>query len=191
MTDIKKIIKDSISAKAALLGDAFIADIFSIGQSFIHTFQQGNTIFMAGNGGSAADAQHFAAELAGKFETERPGLRAMALTTNSSNITAIANDYSYDSIFSRQIHGFGEKNDIFFGISTSGNSKNIIEAAKSAKEKNMNVICLLGRGGGKLKKISDLSIIVPSENTARIQECHILIIHIISKMVDEAFTKIV
>lgn len=185
--NVRDIIQESINVKNALLNGENISAIQSIGECIICALRQGNTLYIAGNGGSAADAQHFAAELAGKFETERAGLRAIALTTNVSNLTAIANDYGYDEIFSRQIRGLGKKDDVFMGISTSGNSKNIIEAIRTAKEKNMKTICLLGHGGGKLKDVCDMSIIVPSDNTARIQECHIMIIHILSKMVDEAF----
>lgn len=189
MTNIQSIIQDSINIKKTLLQDEYIADIHSIARCLIGALRQGNMIFMAGNGGSAADAQHFAAELAGKFESERSGLPAIALTTNVSNITAIANDYSYDVIFSRQIQGLGREKDVFFGISTSGNSKNILEAAKTAREKNMITLGLLGCDGGKIKNLCDMSIIIPSKNTARIQESHIMIIHIISKLIDEAFAK--
>lgn len=187
--NIGEIIQDSIETKKALLSDQNRAAIQSMGECIINSLKRGNTIYIAGNGGSAADAQHFAAELAGKFETERRGLRAMALTTNTSNITAIANDYSYNKIFSRQLAAFGKERDVFVGISTSGNSQNIIEAAKFAKTKNIISAGLLGRNGGKLKNLCDLAICVPSDSTARIQEAHILIIHIISKMIDDEFSQ--
>ncbi len=146
-----------------------------------------NKIMSCGNGGSAADAQHFSAELICRFEMERPELPAIALTTDTSAITAISNDYSFDKIFSKQVLGLGLKNDILLAISTSGNSKNIIEAIKAAHQKEMIVIALTGKDGGNIAKqlaATDVEIRVPSEITARIQEVHLLTIHCLCHQID-------
>ncbi|KKQ57690.1 MAG: Phosphoheptose isomerase [Parcubacteria group bacterium GW2011_GWA2_38_13] len=185
--NVSEIIRESINTKILLLDEKQIFAIQKMGEIIVHALHEGKTIFMAGNGGSAADAQHFAAELSGKFETERPGLRALALTANTSNITAIGNDFGFNKIFSRQIEGLGSQGDVLIGISTSGNSQNIIEAMSSAKNKNMINLGLLGNDGGTIKNLCDFSCVVPSKNTARIQECHILIIHILSAIADNAF----
>ncbi len=184
---MKKIILESIEVKKKLLDNPYLDIIERIGKTTVDALKNGKKILIAGNGGSAADAQHFAAELAGRFVKERKGLPSIALTTNTSNITAIGNDYGYDVVFSRQLEALGQAGDIFFGISTSGNSKNIIEAMKTAKKNNITTIALLGNDGGTIKNISDISLIIPSHNTARIQECHIMVIHIICKMIDDAF----
>ena len=147
---------------------------------------KGNKLLIIGNGGSAADAQHFAGELMGKFKKEREALPAIALTTNSSILTAIANDYSFDDIFVRQLEGLAENDDILFTISTSGNSKNIIEALKWVSEKNIITIGLSGKDGGDMKNYCDYLIKVDSYNTPRIQEAHILIIHMICELVENA-----
>ncbi len=144
-------------------------------------------ILIAGNGGSAADAQHFAAELVGRFIKERKSLPAIALTTDTSILTAVGNDYGFDKIFERQVMAHGGKGDIFIGISTSGNSENIINAVKAAKQKEMITICLLGNNGGILTNTSDYSIIIPSNKTPRIQELHTAIIHIICEEIDKLF----
>ena len=153
--------------------------------SLIHqTLENKHKVLLAGNGGSAADSQHFAAELVGRFEIERRGLNVIALTTDTSIITSVGNDYGYDRIFSRQLEGVASDGDIFVAISTSGNSKNILEAVKFAKENDIKVIGLLGKDGGEIKNYCDIDIIVPSNNTARIQEVHELIIHTICKNVE-------
>jgi len=148
-------------------------------------FKNKGKILIAGNGGSAADAQHFAAEIVCKFKKERAGYPAIALAVNSSIITAWGNDYNFDSIYSRQVEAFGQAGDIFIGISTSGNSKNIVDAVNKAKQLGIKTICLLGNGGGKLVNLADLSIVIPSTNTPRIQEMHILLIHIICEEVEK------
>jgi len=135
------------------------------------------TVFACGNGGSAADAQHFAAELTGRYIEDRRSYASIALTVDTSALTAIANDYGYARVFARQLEGQGKAHDILIGISTSGNSANVIEATKVAKQKDMTTIALLGRDGGKLKSLCDHPIIVPSTTTARIQEAHIFILH--------------
>lgn len=147
--------------------------------------KRGKKILVAGNGGSAADAQHFAAELVGKYKVERRGFPVISLSTDTSIITAWGNDYSFEDIFARQIEALGKRGDIFVAISTSGNSKNLIQGAKSAKQSGMKVLGLLGRGGGELKNFCDIAIVVPSDNTPRIQEVHTLLVHIISEEVEK------
>jgi len=144
----------------------------------------GGTIFWCGNGGSAADSQHLAAELVGRFKKNRQPLRSIALTTDSSVLTCIANDFSYGEIFSRQIEGLGDKNDLFIAISTSGNSENIQLALLAAKKIGMVSVALLGKKGGVATEIADISLIIPSESTARIQEAHILIGHILCDLIE-------
>lgn len=155
----------------------------------IEALKNGNKILLAGNGGSAADSQHFAAELVGRFKMERKGLPAIALTTDSSNLTSIGNDYGFDKVFSRQVEALGEEGDVFIGISTSGNSKNIIEAVLEAKNRGVKTIGLLGRNGGELAKICDLSIVIPYENTARVQEIHIMTIHLMCEFIEKELAK--
>ncbi len=151
------------------------------------TIKNGEKILLCGNGGSAADAQHIACEFIEKVKMRRKSIPAIALSTNTSNITAIANDESFEKIFSRQIEGIGKKGDILIAISTSGLSKNVISAVNTAKKMGIYTIGLTGKGGGKLKGVVDLSIIVPSHDTARIQESHILIGHLIAEIVEEEF----
>ncbi len=153
----------------------------------VETLKNGNKILICGNGGSAADAQHIAAELTGKYKTERRGLPAIALTTDTSALTAIANDYGYDRIFDRQIEALANNGDLIIGISTSGNSKNIINALKIAKELGCKTLGLTGRDGGVMNELCDINLIVPSNNTPRIQEMHILFGHTICQIVDNEF----
>jgi len=144
-------------------------------------------LYLAGNGGSAADAQHIAAEMTGRFVLERKPLPGMALTTDTSALTAIANDYGYEYVFSRQLEAFAQPGDLFIGISTSGNSPSILNALEVAKKTGCKTIGLTGRGGGKMNELCDINIVVPAEVTARIQEMHILIGHILCKAVDDLF----
>jgi D-sedoheptulose 7-phosphate isomerase len=153
----------------------------------IDTLKNGNKILICGNGGSAADAQHFAAELTGRYKTERRGLPGIALTTDTSALTAIGNDYGYDRVFDRQTQALANKGDLLIGISTSGNSKNIISALSLAKEMGCSTIGLSGRDGGAMNDVCDLNLVVPSDNTPRIQEMHILFIHTICQLVDDNF----
>lgn len=153
------------------------------------TILRGGKILLAGNGGSAADAQHIAAEFVGRYVRERRSLPAIALSTDTSALTAIANDYGFETVFARQIEGLGNENDVFIGISTSGNSPNIVRAADSAKAKGLKTLIFSGRDGGILRGLGDVNIIVPSDITARIQEMHILVGHIICEFVDEKITK--
>lgn len=148
-------------------------------------FTSGRKILVMGNGGSAADAQHFAAELIGRFKLERPSLPAIALTTDSSILTAIGNDYGYDAVFSRQVEGLAAEGDVVVGISTSGNSPNVLAALKLAREKGCITVALLGRDGGSIKAVVDVPLIIPSSDTPRIQEGHILIIHILCDLLEK------
>ena len=178
----------SVETKLKLLSDKnFIIEAEKAGSQMITALKMGRKILIAGNGGSAADAQHFAAELAGQFIHKRKGLPVLALTTNTSIITAIGNDFGYDHIFSRQIEGLGQSGDIFVGISTSGNSKNILQAMASAKNIDITTIGLIGNNGGLMANFCDFKLIVPSSNTQYIQEAHIMIIHELCSMIDNAF----
>jgi D-sedoheptulose 7-phosphate isomerase len=151
------------------------------------TIQNGNKVLIAGNGGSAADAQHIAAELSGRFVKNRKALPGIALTTDTSALTAIANDYGYEHIFSRQVEALSKPGDLFIGISTSGKSNNILYAFETARSFSCKTLCLSGWDGGKMNNICDLNIIIPSDITARIQEMHILIGHILCSAVDDLF----
>lgn len=153
----------------------------------ITCFENGNKIIIFGNGGSAADSQHFAAEFVGRFLLERQSLPAISLTTDTSILTSLGNDYSFDKIFSRQCESLVEKNDIVFGISTSGKSLNVINGIETAKNQGAITIALLGSGGGNLSQIVDIPIIIPSNSTPRIQESHRIILHIICEIVEEYF----
>ena len=149
--------------------------------------RSGGKVMACGNGGSAADAQHFAAELIGRFERERQELAAIALTTDTSILTAVANDYSYDEIFSKQVRGLGKNGDILIGISTSGNSKNVIKAIEAAKKMGIKIIALTGNGGGKIASLldeDDIHLCAPSNRTARIQETHLVLLHALCDGVD-------
>jgi len=149
----------------------------------------GNKLLVMGNGGSAADAQHFAAEIIGRFKLERPALPAIALTTDSSILTAIGNDYGFDAVFSRQVEGLGRAGDVVFGISTSGNSPNVFAALSRARDLGCKTVALTGRDGGTLKTVADISIIVPSYDTPRIQEGHVTIIHILCDLLEKRLFK--
>jgi D-sedoheptulose 7-phosphate isomerase len=167
--------------------DSLTSDIQAACQLIITTLKSGNKVLLAGNGGSAADAQHIAAELSGRFVKERKALPGIALTTDTSAITSIANDYGYEYVFSRQLEALALPGDLFIGLSTSGNSQGILNALKSAKKLNCKTLGLSGRNGGKMNGLCDLNLIVPSETTARIQEMHILIGHILCKAVDNEY----
>lgn len=168
------------------LGD-LLDKIETLGKILTDTLKKGSKVLLIGNGGSAADCQHIAAELVGRFKNERKGLPAIALTTDTSILTAVGNDYSFNEIFARQIEALANQGDLVIGISTSGNSENVIKGILKAKEVGCYTVGLLGKGGGKLKDLVDLAIVVPSDNTPRIQECHILIGHIICEIVDKEF----
>jgi D-sedoheptulose 7-phosphate isomerase len=167
--------------------DRLKVEIEAAGELVVSALKTGNKILLFGNGGSAADAQHIAAELTGRYKTERRGLPAIALTTDTSALTAIGNDYGYDRIFNRQVEALGQEGDLLIGISTSGNSPNVINALMFGKNSGMKTIGLMGKTGGEMKNHCDISLIIPSEDTARIQEMHILIGHILCGMIDRAF----
>jgi len=151
----------------------------------VDTLKQGNKILLCGNGGSAADAQHISAELTGRYKVERKGLAGIALTTDTSALTAIGNDYGYDRVFDRQLEALANKGDLLIGISTSGNSKNILSALKLAKEIGCKTIGFSGNGGGLMNELCDINLVVPSDNTPRIQEMHILFGHTICQIIDD------
>ena len=182
---VKSIISDSLAVKQKILADgALQAKIAQVTQVCIDALQRGNKILFAGNGGSAADAQHMAAEFVSRFEFDRPGLPSIALNTDTSMLTAIGNDYGYEFVFSRQVEANGRKGDVFVGISTSGNSKNVIKAVESARGMGIITVALCG-AGGKLKDMCDHALCVPSTHTPRIQENHILIGHAICALCEE------
>lgn len=160
-------------------------DIEKIASVLVSTIKRGNKIILFGNGGSAADAQHIAAELSGRYKKERRGLPALALTTDTSALTAIANDYGFNYMFSRQVEALASKDDTVIGISTSGNSKNVVFGLNEAKKLGCATIALSGNDGGEMKNIADMNLIVPSENTARIQEMHILVGHIWCQIIED------
>jgi len=188
MKQIKNIISDSIKVKQLLLEDEkTLTKILEASYKILHSLQNGGRIYFCGNGGSAADAQHLAAEFSGRFYQDRKALPAEALHTNTSYLTAVANDYSYDVVYSRLIHGVGHPQDVLIGISTSGNSKNIVLALEEAKKIGMATIGLTGSKGGIMKDICDINLAMPSEDTPRIQECHIMIGHIICQMVEDMY----
>jgi D-sedoheptulose 7-phosphate isomerase len=188
MNKIKSIISASIDTKKLILDDeVFIGKIEEAVALITKSFQNGNKVLFCGNGGSAADAQHLAAEFSGRFYKDRDALPAEALHCNSSYITAVGNDYSYDVIYSRMIKGIGNKGDVLIGLSTSGNSKNIVNAFKQAKENEMICIGFTGEKGGAMKEISDVLLNVPSSDTPRIQEAHIMLGHIICELVEENY----
>ena len=151
--------------------------------------KNGNKILLFGNGGSAADAQHIAAELVGRYKTERKGLAAIALTTDTSALTAISNDYGYDCVFDRQVEALANSGDVAIGISTGGSSANLASALKQAKDLDCKTIGFSGRGGGEMNELCDINIVVPAQNTARIQEMHIVIGHTICHLIDLTFSK--
>ena len=163
--------------------------IKEIAKLFIFSLRNSGKIIFMGNGGSAADSQHMAAELVGRFKMERKALPAIALTVNTSILTAIANDYGYDVVFARQVEALGVKGDVALGISTSGNSKNVIEALKKARSIGMKTVALSGGDGGSMKKEANISIVVATKDTPRVQESHILIIHIICAIVENEMFK--
>ncbi len=188
ITKIKNIIQASIDVKKELLeNETLISTVEKCVTQIVYAFKNGNKVLFCGNGGSAADAQHLAAEFSGRFYTDRDALPAEALHCNTSYITAVANDYSYDVIYSRMIKGIGNKGDILVGLSTSGNSKNIINAFEVAREKEMINIAFTGASGGKMKEISNFLLNVPSIDTPRIQESHIMLGHIICQLVEEQY----
>ncbi len=185
---IKQIISDSIAVKQQLLNDkATIKRLNEVSNIMVEAFHRGKKVLFCGNGGSAADAQHLAAEFSGRFYLDRDALPAEALHVNTSYLTAIANDYSFEVAYARLIKGIAHDGDVLVGLSTSGNSANIVEAFKAAKEKGMITVGFTGETGGKLKELSDHLFNVPSTVTPRIQESHIMLGHIICQLVEERY----
>ncbi|MDE3020940.1 MAG: phosphoheptose isomerase [Pseudomonadota bacterium] len=188
--DIEERIKQHFNDSASLkvnVRDTLSGPIALAAHLIVETLMRDAKILSCGNGGSAGDAQHFSSEMLNRFEQERPGLAAMALTTDTSTITSISNDYSFDQIFSKQVRALGQSQDILLAISTSGNSKNIIEAIGAAHERNMRVIAMTGRKGGQIAELlneNDVHLCVASNSTARIQEVHLLIIHCLCDAID-------
>ncbi len=186
MKKIKDIIQASVDVKQQVLqNEVLIAEIEKVVTVITDAFKNGKRVYFCGNGGSAADAQHLAAEFSGRFYTDRKALPAEALHCNTSYLTAVANDYSFDVIYSRLIDGIGDAGDVLIGLSTSGNSANIVKAFETAKAKKIVTVGFTGETGGKMKELSDYLVNVPSKDTPRIQESHILIGHIICQLVEE------
>ena len=190
MDKIKKIIKSSIDTKQSVLqNEGLLKAIAASVDVIVNAFRNGNRVYFCGNGGSAADAQHLAAEFSGRFYTNRKALPAEALHCNTSYLTAVANDYGFDEIYSRLIDGIGEAGDVLVGLSTSGTSANIIKAFETAKKKEMITIGFTGKSGGNMKPLCDHLVNIPSTDTPRIQESHIMVGHIICQLVEEKYFK--
>ena len=188
MEQIKNIIQASIDTKQNVLeNDALLQTVSTVAHLIVTAFKNGNRVYFCGNGGSAADAQHLAAEFSGRFYTDRKALPSEALHCNTSYLTAVANDYGYDVAYARLIDGIGNKGDVLVGLSTSGNSANIINAFDVAKKNGITTIGFTGITGGAMKAVSDYLINVPSIDTPRIQETHILLGHIICQLVEEKY----
>lgn len=182
---IKEQINDSMSVKQKILNDENILNaIKTASDEITNSYKNGGKLLLCGNGGSAGDAQHIAGEMVARFRLERNALSAIAFNTNSSVVTAIGNDYEYNYIFERQVEAFGKEGDVLISISTSGNSESVLRAINKAKEMNIKTVSLLGKDGGACKNISDYAIVVPSDDTPRIQESHIMIGHIICDIVE-------
>jgi D-sedoheptulose 7-phosphate isomerase len=185
---IKRIVGESIAVKTSVLQDeALLKRTEDVAIAMVAALKKGNHIYFCGNGGSAADAQHLAAEFSGRFYKDREALPAEALHCNTSYLTAVANDYSYDVIYARLIQGIGKKGDFLVGLSTSGNSINIMKAFEVARPKGIVTVGFTGDTGGKMKELSDYLINVPSKNTPRIQESHIMLGHIVCELVEELY----
>ena len=188
MNKIKSIIEESVAVKNAILANAdMLQQIDEITDITVAALKKGGRVYFCGNGGSAADAQHLAAEFSGRFYLDRDALPAEALHCNTSYLTAVANDYSYDVIYARLVKGLAHKGDILVGLSTSGNSVNIVKAFETAREKGVVTVGFTGAGGGKMKALSDFLFDVPSKNTPRIQESHIMIGHIFCQLAEERY----
>ena len=184
----KEIIRSSINVKEQILSDAaMISDLEKAVKMIVNAFKNGNRIWFCGNGGSAADAQHLAAEFSGRFYTDRKALPAEALHCNTSYLTAVANDYSYEVVYARLVQGICQEGDVLIGLSTSGNSGNIVKAFEAAREKGIFTVGFTGSSGGKMKSLSDILFNVPSSDTPRIQESHIMLGHIICQFVEEVY----
>ena len=185
MNEAERQIHRSIEVKLALLADGGAGLVEQMANVVAGALESGHRFYLLGNGGSAADAQHIAGELVGRFNMERRALPVAALTTDTSVLTAVANDYGFEECFARQVEAFVQQGDVVMGISTSGNSPNVVNALKLAREKGAKVLALSGRGGGKLKELADVCLVAPADESARIQETHITVGHIICALVEE------
>jgi D-sedoheptulose 7-phosphate isomerase len=186
---VQERIRAGISVHQALLGDPdVVRSVAAASRVIVRALRSSHKLLLFGNGGSAADAQHLAAELVGRYLRDRPALPAIALTTNTSSLTAIANDHSFDEVFARQIEALGRPSDVALGISTSGRSRNVLLGIKAAKRKGLVTVGLTGKVGGPFKALADYVILVPSEETPRIQEAHILIGHILCEILERELT---
>jgi D-sedoheptulose 7-phosphate isomerase len=187
---VKQHFKASIETKQQAM-EALLPSIVNAAEMICRSLDKGGKVLSCGNGGSAGDAQHFSSEMLNRFEKQRPGLAAIALTTDSSTLTSIANDYDYSRVFSRQVEALGKSGDILLAISTSGNSENVLEAVKTAQAQQLGVIALSGHDGGELSTLLNeqaIEICVPSNSTARVQEVHLLVIHCICDLIDQQFS---
>ena len=183
---VAKRIQDSIDVKRRLFGnEELLKNVEGLTDEIVNAVQNGNKLVLCGNGGSASDALHFAGEIVGRFQKERSAWPAVVLNADVATMTAIANDYGYDDVFARQAEGHVRSGDVFIGISTSGNSENVLRAAKVAKEKGAVTAALLGKDGGKVKEAVDYPVVVPCDVTARVQESHIMLIHIMCEIAEE------
>jgi D-sedoheptulose 7-phosphate isomerase len=185
---IRASIAESINVSQSAL-DKNLAAVEKVARAIITSLRNGGKVLLCGNGGSAADSQHIAAELIGRFQKDRKSLSAIALTTDTSILTSLANDYGYDIVFSRQVEGLGRKGDVLVGLSTSGASPNVIKAVEQAKKMGLVTIAMAGKDGGMLAKTADIAIVVPSNKTARVQEAHIVLAHAICEVVEEELAK--
>ncbi len=182
---VRRVLLESADVKRGL-AEAAATEIVAAGELLIRTFRSGGRVLLFGNGGSAADAQHIAGELTGRFRRERDALPAIALTANTSDLTALGNDYGFEHVFARLVGAYGREGDAAVAISTSGNSPNVLEAVREARARGLHTIALAGRGGGKLAPAVDVAIVVPSDDTQRVQEAHIAVGHVLCELVEEA-----
>ncbi len=184
-TTIRQCVADSVTIREAILADeALLGRVEKVAETLVEALRNGHRVLWCGNGGSAADAQHLAAELSGRFYYDRPPLNSEALHCNTSYLTAVANDYGYDLIYARMIDGACREGDVLIGISTSGNSRNILKAFEKARQLGVVTVAMTGETGGEMRKVADLLLNVPSGDTPRIQECHIMLGHIICQLVE-------
>ncbi|WP_455204916.1 D-sedoheptulose-7-phosphate isomerase [Kaarinaea lacus] len=185
LKEIKAQLRTSSEIKQHMLADDTMLQLIeAVAQRCVHCFRDGNKIMLAGNGGSASDAQHIAAEFVGRYEQDRSGIPALALPANSSTMTAVANDYGYEAVFQRQVQALGRSGDVFFGFSTSGRSGNVVAAIQECKQLGITTVGMTGASGGDMLELCDYCICVPADNTARIQEAHITVGHIICSLVE-------
>ena len=182
---IREVIEQKILILEDLEQNGYLSELESAAEEIVNALKNGNKIILAGNGGSAADAQHFAGEIVGRFKRERCAMPAVSLCSDAAVVTCIANDYGYEEVFARQLQGIGKKGDIYIAISTSGNSPNCICAAQEAQKKGIKVIGLLGKNGGKLKNMCDHALVVPADSTPRIQEIHTLSVHLLCEIIEK------